>query len=159
MGFGKDGTGVIIVENQSVAFGALGALTAVVVDGPPLTDNFRTLKLNQFLTTTGLTADDGVIVGIAAQNITIAQIAAFFATDGPKFRGDTDDDDTSMHPIFPLHLFIGGDESMKPLDMALRWTWGEDVGGWQWFAFNPASGSLTTGGAMRIIGKSYGVWV
>ncbi len=111
------------------------------------------------MTTTGLTADEGVVVGIAAQNQSVSDIAAFMGADGPKFRGDTDDELLASRPIFPLWLFIGGDESLHQLDEALRWTWGEDVGGWQWFAFNPSSSALTTGAAMRVVGKSFGVWV
>ncbi len=159
MGFGKDGKGVMIIENGSINFSTLGGATAIFTPGPALTDNFRTVKIDAHLVVTGLASNEGVQCGISQKNLTVAEVAAALTPFGPKFRGDTDDEEKSSRPVFALHTFIEGDEKFAHIEKTLRWTWGEDTAGWNWWAFNPSAGALTTGAALRVQCKSFGVWV
>ncbi len=159
MGFGKDGKGVIIWDNSSIgALSTLAGVTGIVAAGPVLTEGFRQLKSQIWPALTGLTNGEGVWFGIAAADMSLTNVEAAIES-AVLTRGDVIANKNAQLPVWPLHLFIGGDEQAVHLEMKLGWTFPEESGGWQWWVYNPSAGALATGAGMRVVAKHFGVWV
>ncbi len=171
MGFGKDGKGVIIKETQSLALGALAAAAALSVAGPSITDSFRIIKSEIFATIEGLTAGQGnnLVFGIANNDLTDAEIAESFVTDGPVNRADRDKAEeagrftrllsgaSQMADSDTIRHFLNA-EGGPLVEKTIRWTFVKGVG-WQFFIFNNDGSALTTGSTLRILAVHYGVWL
>ncbi len=172
MGFGKDGTGVIIRDNDQITLGALNANAAIKQANPlVLAEDFRVLKSEHFLTMESATfvAGDGpIVVGIANNELTAAEIAECLNTDGPLNRNDRGNTENAMRAVFPfiqldfIQKSSAGGATEINLGKAVvdthRWTY-SDPEGFTLFAFNHGGSALTTGGILRNLSTYYGVWV
>ncbi len=162
---------VIIKETQLTVLGGLAAGAAVVVTGPAITDDFRIIKSEVHASVEGLTAGEGnnLVFGIANGDLSAAQVAESFVTDGPVNASDRDkaeeagrftrmlsgsaqmDDAGTIRQLLNEH---GG----PIIEKTIRWTFSKGVG-WDWFIFNNDGGALTTGSTLRLMATHYGVWV
>ncbi len=168
MGFGKDGKGVIYKEDISQALGALGSGVAIIVatNKAVSLSAFRMLKSEIIAQITGLTAGeepDGLMLGIAAGDLSVTQIEAAIEMNGPVDRGDTINEELAMRPVWLIGRFNSNDPvtaQFVSLDAVWkkRWTWGE-TSGWNLFVYNLTAGALTTGSTVRIKASHFGVWV
>ncbi len=172
MGFGKDGTGVIIRDNDQITLGALNANAAIKQANPlVLAEDFRVLKSEHYLTMESATfvAGDGpIIVGIANNELSAAEIAGCLNTDGPLNRNDRGNTETAMRAVFPfiqmpfvenaVGLAPGIPNDGAPVKDTHRWTYSNPEG-FTLFAFNHGGSALTTGGILRNLSTYYGVWV
>ncbi len=174
MGFGKDGKGVIMRESATITVGALASGAVVKHTGGVSlqTTSFRILKTEYFISQNAAFAAEGdeVIIGIANGALSTAEIAASVTNNGPGDRNDTPEADVSERAVFLVGPQIketqtattGYGEPMPnngmPMEFSLRWTF-TPTEGWDWFAFNPLSGALTTGAVFLITAKHFGVWV
>ncbi len=173
MGFGKDGKGVIIYESVSKDLGTLADQAAKVVNGPlAITDDFRMLKSEVVAHHTLSQTDEGhgLYLGIADGDLTEAEIAAAITTGKPLDRNDSVL--AAVAERF-VKLFAASGEAVEPLGVVAnylnkyggpmlevnpKWTFG-DTSSWKWFIFNNSGATLTTGLTVRVIAKSFGVWV
>ncbi len=174
MGFGKDGKGVIIREEVTITPGALVSKTVIKGTGGAVlqTTSFRILKTEYFIVQNNAwaTNGDGIIVGLANGALTTVQIADCIDANGPDDRNDTVTADESMRAVWLLNLMkepfdAGGvaDASRQvnnglPISFNPKWTF-TPTEGWDWFAYNPFTGNLTSGASFIIIAKHFGVWV
>ncbi len=173
MGFGKDGKGIILRETVVLTPGALAAGAVVKHTGGVIlqTTSFRILKTEYFVSQQGAFAGEGdeIIVGIANGALTTAQIAEALNADGPDDRNDPDKEEADRA------VWLKGPQIKEtqlaadtygepvpnngmPMSFSLKWTF-TPTEGWDWFAFNPLSGALTTGSVFNITATHYGVWV
>lgn len=169
MGFGKDGKGTILRETQDIVLGALGAQSAVKSSAQlAITDDFRLLKTEYFVALSAFfqAVGDEVIIGIADNELTVAEIAACINADGPLDRNDRVPEELSHRAVWLLTQVKGTSTTVpdvpgndgKAFECKLRWTFCNPEG-WTWFAYNPLGLALTTGGQFKIVAKHYGVWV
>ncbi len=172
MGFGKDGKGQILRETVTITVGALAARGVVKHTGGVALDttSFRILKSEYFIVTaTPFQADlDQLIFGFANGALSTAQIAAAIEADGPDDRNDPDKEET-MRAVWLLAHVLEGELAApagipQPLNNGLplifkpRWTF-TPTEGWDWIAYNPLDGAITTGAVFNIVATHFGVWV
>ncbi len=169
MGFGKDGKGIIIRERTTITLGTLGANTALKQDSPlAILEDFRMIKSEIFASLDGATSVEGdgqIIIGIANDELTAAEIAECLTVDGPLNRNDRVAEEQVMRAVFPLFAIPfktlasqQGIHDNRPFEDTIRWTFSNPEG-WTLFAFNMGSSALTTGGVIQLVNKYYGVWV
>ncbi len=173
MGFGKDGKGVIIREAVGIVPGGL-ASNAVIKStsgGVTLgTTSFRIIK-TEYLVSQGTAwqADgDQLFFGICNGDLTTAEIAETIQANGPTDRNDRTLQERAERAVWLLFdlkdpettgaTFSRTLNDGKPMEKSLRWTF-TPTEGWDWFAFNPLGGAITTGAAFAIKATHYGVWV
>lgn len=163
MGFGKDGKGAIIRELGTITLGALGS-TVSVKSGSQLAieEDFRIIKSSVLLKVEGMTGNEGpVIIGIADNELTVAEISECLVTDGPLNRSDRGKQEEAERAVFPICIVQNENEMPNngmPIEKTLRWTF-SNTDGWTFFAFNMTTGALTTGGTVYFFATHYGVWV
>lgn len=167
MGFGKDGTGVIIRDVTAGALGAVAATAAVVFPGPAITDDFLMLKSESLGVVTGLTngEQESLIFGVCNADLSAAEVAEAMNAGAPLNRNDRDLNEHAMrnvHIIAQLHIesaILGSlrDAGGQPIVSKHRWTYSKGVG-WEYFLFNRGSQALTTGAVFRSYHTIYGVW-
>ncbi len=171
MGFGKGGTGAIIKERTSVALSTLGQNIAIKIDGAPvaITDDFRILKSEVFCEIEGLTSGqgNGLMLGIADDELTVAEIAEAINQSGPVDRNDNVANERAMRPVWLISALdelggavVGrfhGDAGGSRIEWKKRWTFSNPEG-WIFFIWNE-SAALTTGATARLVATHYGVWV
>ncbi len=172
MGFGKDGKGQILRETVVITPGALGAAAVVEHTGGITlqTTSFRILKAEFFISQSGAFAAEGdeVIIGFANGELTAAEIAECINVDGPPDRNSRVDEERAMRAVWLLADLKEPTDGTTgyalplnnglPMEFTPRWTF-TPTEGWDWFAFNPLAGALTTGSSFRITAKYFGVWV
>lgn len=162
-GFGKDGRGQIIYENEQATLGAaLGAAAAGVAIGDAIgviTEDFRVLRVKGAMGIEGLAEGEMAVVGIADGELSDTEIAACLVST-PTDHNDNAALETSHRPVFPLGYAFGATNdghALIVIDETLRWTFGNPEA-WQWFIFNPGgahAGAIT----YTLFAKVYGVWV
>ncbi len=169
MGFGKDGKGVLIRDENLITLGTLGTKTAIKQGTPlPITQDFRMLKQRHWWSLLGATFvdDDGpLLLGIVNDKLTVAQISEAIDAGGPLDRSDRVPEERAMRSV---HLFeempikFSQAEDGHPtegfIEDKYRWTYSAQDG-WAIFAFNMGGGALTTGGIIRLTSMYFGVWV
>lgn len=168
MGFGKDGRGVIIKERSLIVLLTIAQGAAVKLPSLAITDDFRILKTVVTAQVIGLTSSEGqgLLFGMANNDLSAAQIAASISTDGPLNRNDRDLKELAerwaqIHGVSSgegdsIQRFHG--EGNSPvMEFNPRWTFSKGVG-WAFFVFNDGA-ALTTGSSARIVATHYGVWV
>ncbi len=172
MGFGKDGKGAIIREVATITIGALAAGAAVKHTGGAVlqTTSFRILKTKYFLVmSTAFQGEfDQVLIGMANGALSVTEIAESISSNGPDDRNDRAGMETAERAVFlvaqmrePSAQANGINEAIGDnlaLNENFRWTF-TPTEGWDWFAFNPLGGAITTGAVVKIFAKHYGVWV
>ncbi len=171
MGFGKDGKGVIIRDNDQITLGALNANAAIKQANPlVLAEDFRMLKSEHFLTMesgTFVAGDGPIVVGVANGELSVTEIAECLNTDGPLNRNDRANQESAERAVFPfcqldfIEKAVGGVEVLNqglPVVFKKPWTYSNPEG-WTLFAFNHGGSALTTGAILRNLSTYYGVWV
>jgi len=171
MGFGKNGTGAMLRSTETIALSTLASETAIKFGSSiTLDEDFRMLKAEIFAHVAGLTAGEGegLILGIANGELSVAEIAECFLVDGPVDRNDrvkTERAERFVKPMSALDIVLAGTEEQfhgdggGPMVTAKpRWTFSNPEG-WDFFIYNNGPSALTTGAVARLIGTYYGVWV
>ncbi len=172
-GFGKDGRGVIIHENRSQAIGTFLTLTALLIGTKlNMTDAFRMLKSEIYVTISGLTAGDGekMALYLAHGDLSIAEIKNALELAGPLSRGDIEGARRANRPIFLAGQFsadeVGTTSHLTDLVtgshvavMKPRWTFPDGGVGWNWVLWNFSTATVASGATIAIQSKCYGVWV
>lgn len=168
MGFGKDGKGAIIMENAQIALSTLADATAIKQTsggiGGNLQEDFRILKTEYSVFVEGGTQGEGPItIGLADNELSVAEIAECLDLNGPVDRNDRDGNEKATRPVWELVSLNAGDvdnfsDIVQRMEKKFRWTF-SDAEGWTWFAYNDSGGTLTTGVIVRIRAKHFGVWV
>ncbi len=160
----------IIKERSDITLGALSGEDVAAIAGPVLTMGYRIIKTVWTGVAVGITAGEGsgLILGIANNDLTAAQIEASLEAQGPLFRGDRNLEELSNRftkivgqsvPVLgAVELAFVGPEGGAPVSTILRWSFPLGTSGWKWFIYNLGTG-LTTGGTMRIMATHYGVWL
>ncbi len=172
MGFGKNGTGVIIREQTSKALSTLAANTTILVDTNDLAigEDFRMLKSEIAAHIEGLTAGEGsgLIFGICNGELSVAEIAEALTNDGPSDRNDRGPQESAERFVKVLSQLDLGQADTKgafrndtngPIIVAKpQWTFSNPEG-WNFFVHNDGPSALTTGATMRLLMTHFGVWV
>ncbi len=169
MGFGKDGKGALIRESTSLDLGTLGAVTAIKADAAlVIGDDFRLLKSEIMATLErdlGGT-DEAVLIGIADNELSVAEIAECLVANGPIDRNDNLANERAMRPVWIIGQFRGVG-AVETIHMGLPiihkgkpWTFSNPEG-WTFFAFNPTGAALadTNTPEVKLFATHYGVWV
>ncbi len=171
MGFGKDGKGQIIKERTVITVGNLGATVVVKSAGGiegSLGEDFRILKTEYFIVQTGEwgALGDQVIIGMADNELSVAEIAENLNLDGPIDRNDNLLNERVFRPVWMFNHLLGTSTVIleEPTDdgnalvQNVKWTFSNPEG-WVWFAYNPLLAALTAGATFIIQAKHFGVWV
>ncbi len=166
MGFGKNNTGAILRSKESIALGTLNVDTAIKLgSGITISEDFRLLKIEVWAHIDGLTAGegDGLMIGIANGELTVAEIAEALLADGPSDRNDrvkTERAERFVKIFGSLndlqHLFRG-ENGGHMLIVKPRWTFSNPEG-WDLFIFNNGV-QFTTGATAKLIVTFYGLWL
>ncbi len=173
MGFGKDGNGVIIMENREQALGALANSAGILVGTKiALTEDFRMLKSRMAGVVRGLTAAEGTGLGLYLINgdLTLAEASAKITQTGPTNRGARVETEIaerfvrlvgmSDRPADPAgtETVIRDVDSNGPVCMPKpRWTFLKNTS-WQWLVFNHGT-TITTGASIEIFNEAFGLWL
>ncbi len=178
MGFGKDGTGVIIREVQTIALATLANQTAIKFSSNTLTEDFRMLKSE---IAAGInTMDDaevaqGLLLGICNGELSVTEISECILADGPEDRNDRAGYEAATRWVKVLsqaeiqavpeaavkgtYEMIFRGENGGPLIVSKdRWTYSNPEG-WDFFIFNNTGSALVTGSTARLYAQHFGVWV
>ncbi len=171
MGFGKDGTGVMIRENNSLALGALAAADLISFPAIAVTEDFRMLKSESIAFVAGLTAGEGIglIFGLADGELSDAEIEEALEVNGPLDRNDRLNYERATRPVWPLSTFqivdggglaqqFIGSNGGPFVEWKKRWTFSSPEG-FKFWIYNDAGTPLTTGATARVLATHYGVWV
>ncbi len=163
-------TGVIIREHVTLALSTLAADVAIKFGSVPITEDFRMLKSVLTAQIQGLTnaEGNGLLLGIANNDLSAVQIAEALTVDGPLDFADRDliEQANRFAKIFAAHYTIDPahatgmfrNENNGPiLEVKPRWTFASGKG-WSWFIFNSGD-ALTTGSSVTIVASDYGLWV
>ncbi len=146
------------------AIGTLASITAIILDTvytTGLLQNFLLKKIRCSAFLEALTADEGVIIGFCAGDLTITQIATIMNGSilGPaetnedalakKIYWETLRVVESLNPVYEIDQSLGGGKGIPQFEGV----------GWQLFAYNPAGSAQT--GAVILSGTVafYGVWM
>ncbi len=162
MGFGKDGTGAILREHNAITTGTLASVTAVKQAGAiAIEDDFRIIKV-EYIATQGINNDFGtgetVVLGIANDELSVAEIAECLVTDGPVDRNDRVQMERAERAVWLIDV-IGDDPfTVARGEKVLRWTFSNPEG-WTWFAWNPMADALAASSVINLDMKYFGVWV
>ncbi len=176
MGFGKDGKGVIVLENTSITLDALAAQDLVLQDSAVQLDNdFRILKTEVWATLTEITSLEGAGLALymTEGELTDAQVEQVIESSGPVSPSDQDLDEIASRWV---RLFgTSSNDTVNNTERNMinkhgghimentpRWTFHRrrtaTTGGWNWGIYNNGV-LLTTGAVCRIKARHYGVWV
>ncbi len=164
MGFGKDGKGVIMYNNDTITLGALASHAAVKQTNPlAIEEDFRVLKMRIVGGLDSTTGEEGpIVLGIADNELSAAEIAECWNAEGPLDRNDNLKDERAHRPVFILcnleETAFGDGKYVFDVEENIRWTF-SNTEGFCIFAFNLDGAALTTGGVVRFLAKFYGVWV
>lgn len=170
MGFGKNNTGAVLRDSGSVALGALADQACVKVGGPVLAEDFRILKLLLIAAIDGLTAGEkhNLIIGIANNELNVAEIAACLSAIGPLDRNDRGNQELAERGVFILGTAVAhnsneaaqvyGPDGAPVIVNKHRWTY-SNAEGWCFFVYNNTGAALTTGADFRYLSTVFGVWV
>ncbi len=170
MGFGKNNTGVIIRETDSLALTTIGALAAKLFAGLTITEDFRSMKVELSAHVDGLTSGEGagLTLGIANGELSLTEVGECLNADGPLDRNDRATQERAerfcksfavvgLEGTGPARRFIGRDGGAW-LTVKPNWTFSNPEG-WSWFIFNNDPSALTTGATVSLQATHYGVWL
>ncbi len=174
MGFGKDGLGVIVHEQQTLALlGLAGQALVATSSAVSLDSNFRILKTELTATLTGLTSGEGngLLLYMTEGDLNDASIEANIELNGPKRLGDSAEEEIASRWVRLIGTLDGeavaaermfhNDMDGSIITIKPRWTFirGRTAteGGWNWSVYNNGV-TITTGVVVRIIATHYGVW-
>ena len=176
MGFGKDGKGVIVLENVTVTLAALAGQDAVLAaSAVALEKDFRILKTELFATLTEITSLEGAGLALymSEGELTDAQVEQVIESSGPVDPGDADLNEiasrwvrlvgtSSNNVVNATERNFINKQGGHIMETNPRWTFRRRRtaadGGWNWIVYNNGV-LLTTGAVLRIKARHYGVWV
>ncbi len=163
-------TGVIIREHVTVALSTLGADVAIKFGAVAITEDFRMLKAVLTAQIQGLsnTEGNGLLIGIANNDLSAVQIAEALSVDGPLDFADRDliEQANRFAKVFgafylnsatTMNGMFRNENNGPILEVKPRWTFAKGKG-WSWFVFNSGD-VLTTGSSVTIVATDYGLWV
>ncbi len=166
-------TGVIIREDLTQALGALANNTAIAFSNglkDTMEEDFRILKSEIWAHIDLLTAGqgEGLLLGIANGELSVAEIAETLNLDGPVDRNDRVAQEQATRWVKILGTYdmrditaVSGKLRDKyggfMIESKDRWTYSNPEG-WQFFIFNDGI-ALATGANVRMVVTHYGVWV
>ncbi len=170
MGFGKDGMGQILYDQIRGGLGALATLDVALLGGSydaALVEDFRIFKMDYWMNISPNQAtvilDGPVIIGIAAGNLTAAEIEQ--SLEAIPLNADATALEESNRPVWPLETFLIPDadnadnsDLTRKGSINLRWTF-QNPSGWVWWAYNLSSFNLITGSTVVTLAKMFGMWV
>ncbi len=172
MGFGKDGKGVIIVEQRSQAIGTLASNTGLIIGTKLATlERFRMLKATVLCMIESHTAGElgDLRLYLADGNLNLAQIEEALESLGPLGPNDTVTADRVERAVFYVGSINGdmipaneavnfvGEGNQPMMTIKPRWTFARTKS-WNWVVYHRGP-APTTGASVRIDVKSFGVWV
>ncbi len=173
MGFGKDGKGIMIREDQTITLGALADQAATLINAIQLDEDFRILKTQIVATVKGLAAGEGagLILLLTEGLLTVAQVEAVMELNGPLAPRDTAAMEIASrwvrtcgvtdHEVSEETNFNNENDGPM-LEVMPRWTFQRrrtaTEGGWNWVVYNNGK-LLTTGASVQVKAIHYGVWV
>jgi len=169
MGFGKDNKGAIIREQATIALGALAAGAAIKLNTLAILEDFRILKSEVSAVVRGLTAGqgEGLKLGIANNNLTVAEIANCIFAQGPLNRSDRTLQEEAERQVRlfgappqmagAIEFGFLGIEGGPMMEIKPRWTY-SNPDGWCFFVFNDTV-VLTTGATINLLATHFGMWV
>ncbi len=171
MGFGKNNTGVIIRETDSLALTTIGALTAKIFAGLTLGEDFRSMKIELVAHVDGITAGEGngLMLGIANGELSATEITECINADGPLDRNDRAQQEEAERfcktfaaaalQTATASVFVFQGEFGNPfLTVKPNWTFSNPEG-WSFFVFNNDAAGLTIGAVVHLAATHYGVWL
>ncbi len=163
-------TGQILRVRGSTSLGTLGQSIAIkVASDLGLTEDFRLLKSEIVASIGGLSAGDGegLVLGLANGELSVAEIAECLTVDGPDDRNDRLAHEKAMRAVWLIGHFvkdevttarlIGSDGGSPVIFKGKPWTF-SDPEGWDLFVFNLGA-ALTTGSSLQVQYSAYGLWV
>ncbi len=164
-------TGVIIRENQAIGLATLGNETAIKLPTLVLqSSNFRMLKAELQVFITNLTATEGfgLLLGLANNELSVAEIKECLIVDGPLDRNDRVAKERAERYVKIIsQLDLGqadtggvfrGEYGEPMLIVKPRWTFIAPEG-WCWFVYNNTQSVLTTGATVKLQAQVFGLWV
>lgn len=174
MGFGKDGKGVILREQATMALGTLAAQTGLIMTGGALVgtallERYRIIK-TEIVASIGqatFSSGDGPIeIYLVDGNYSLSEFEEAITGAGPFGPNDTIREEKAerWYKLFGQIAFIP--QNVGPgatlnngmvVEKTIRWTFALSKG-WNWIAVNRGS-PLTTGSTLAVTAKHFGVWV
>ncbi len=128
------------------------------------------LKTELFCLLTGVTPGEmeGMLIGLADGDLTIAEIEEAIEANGPLGPNDVVLSEQSMRPVWLLGGVQAQAASQSEVTMSNetgglkivakpRWTFARTKS-WNWFLYNIGAAPLT-GAVAKVFAKSFGVWV
>ncbi len=175
----KNFMGKIITEVQTVSLATLADQTALKLTQLTLSEDFRILKSEIAAGIINIDDDDsiqGMLLGIANNELTVAEIAAAITAGGPLDRNDRQNAEEASRWVKILSaaefVQVGNANATRTTQDAIfrnaeggpiivskdRWTY-SDPEGWCFFLFNNTGSAMVTGAQARLTAKHFGVWV
>ncbi len=161
----------IIKDNTIVTLGALSGQAVAAQAGPVLKQGYRIVKTIWSAVAIGLTAAEatGLILGLANNDLTAAQIKESLEAGGPLNRGDRDLEEkanrfTKQMGMMETPLVAAtesrfkGPEGGSPTESKIMWSFPLGNAGFKWWIYNLGTG-LTTGASVRVLATHMGVWL
>lgn len=163
MGFGKDKRGVII-RDHSLETVSLASLSSGVVQkfgSVAVTEDFRLLKAEVFANVHALGVDEAVIIGIADNELSVAEIAEALQANGPLDRNDRLLEEKATRPVWIMGILgpvngTEGDTVVKELHHKRAWSFSNDEG-FTLFAYNPTANAISA--TIGFHATYFGVWL
>ncbi len=171
MGFGKDGTGVMIQEARSQALGTLAQDAGILIGTKLATlERFRMLKAQVDATIDSIAAGEaaGLSLYLADGDLSLTEIESKIEGNGPLGPNDRIQADQTERPVFligkPDANATSGEVTVRDMHTGApvciakpRWTFARTKS-WNWVVHNRGP-ALTTGATIRIVVTNFGVWV
>lgn len=165
---------VIIPEQDGDVHGALAAQTALQVvnqyAGANLTRTFLMKKARVTYAIKALTNDENIVIGMARGTATVTQIKDALEEDIDPESSDYLEKQGSVRMVIwesIRQVMQNAEGNGGPVCDSYEFQLGGGRGipfqeneGWQWFVYNPTTGSaLTTGSSSRFQNVYYGAWL
>ncbi len=153
----------IVWDDFQVALGTLNAITAITgnskIDAARL-QGFRVLRSEWYCTLSGLTAGEGPVLVGMAHDLTATEIKECIEAD-PQRSGDPGEEEKSKRAVWPLALMMNlSNDGMLNAEGVKKLGWSFPEGTiLKYWAYNVASGDLTTGAVWFLLVKHFGVWL
>ncbi len=172
MGFGKDGTGVIITEKRLQALLTLAQDTGLIIGTKVATlERFRMLKSHVVATMRAVTSGEGggYLLYLADGDLTLTEIELAIESTGPVGPNDRVAQDIAERPVFLVGAtnpnsnsvleqpFFDIETGAPVITVKPRWTFARTKS-WNWVLYNNGQ-APTTGSVVAIQVKNFGVWV
>ncbi len=163
----------IVSEVKTQALGTLNNQVALLIGTKvALTEEFRMLKSQISAFAQGMTDGDieGLHFGLAHGDLSVAEIAAVLVAE-PTSSAEIDENQVALRPVWLIGALDANQSAVSgyfvdlwgngsPAGMVIkpRWTFKRTTS-WNWFIWNNTGSNLQTGGTVRMVAKSFGMWL